>query len=159
MAGNRTMTSIRHEIWVDAPVEAVYRLLGTAQGISSWWDQQTERRTEAGLIWEHSPGPEHGTVQMLVTRREPNRMLQWKCISEHKPSTPASAWTGTVVTFMLADRSASKVASAAWAQSIPVQTVLFFTHEGWDEASPYLGFCNTAWAEVLQMLAKKAQGT
>ena len=100
MAGNRTMTSIRHEIWIAAPVEAVYKLLGTAQGISSWWDQQTERRTEAGLIWEHSPGPEHGTVQMLVTRREPDRMLQWKCISRHKPSTPASAWTGTVITFV-----------------------------------------------------------
>jgi uncharacterized protein YndB with AHSA1/START domain len=152
------MASIKHELWIDAPADKVYKLLGTAEGISSWWDQQTERQTADGLIWEHSPGPEHGTVQFLVTRREANRTLQWKCVSHHDASTPASAWTGTVITFTLADRAASKVASAKWAEPIPVRTVLFFSHEGWDEQSPYLGFCNTAWAEVLQKLASTAQG-
>ena len=93
---------------------------------------------------------------MLVTRREPDRLLQWKCISRHDASTPASAWTGTVITFSLAGRAASKAASAKWAAAVPVQTVLLFTHEGWDETSPFLGFCNTAWAEVLQKLAATA---
>lgn len=152
------MASIKHELWIDAAADAVYALLGTAGGVSSWWDQQTERQTDDGLIWEHSPGPEHGTVQFLVTRRDLNRTVQWKCVSQHGPSTPASAWTGTVITFTLADRAASKVASAQWAASIPLQTVLFFSHDGWDEQSPYLGFCNTAWAEVLQKLASRAQG-
>jgi hypothetical protein len=30
--------------------------------------------------------------------------------------------------------------------------VLEFRHSGWDEDSPFLGFCNFAWGAVLMML-------
>jgi uncharacterized protein YndB with AHSA1/START domain len=150
------MATIKHEVWINAPIAKVYELLATPEGMSSWWDKQTEVHTSEGLVWEHSPGPEHGTVRMLVENRVQGRLLRWKCISHHAEDVPASAWTGTTMTFALGERASSAVASENWAREIPLQTVLSFTHEGWDEASRYLPFCNTAWAGVLMQLAEKA---
>jgi uncharacterized protein YndB with AHSA1/START domain len=150
------MATIRHEVWIDAPVERVYALLASADQMSSWWDRQTEVHTSEGIVWEHSPGPEHGTVRMLVEQRVPNKLFRWKCISRHSGNTPASAWHGTTMTFALGDRSSSAAASESWARDIPLQTVVSFAHEGWDESSRYFGFCSTAWAQVLQQLAAKA---
>jgi uncharacterized protein YndB with AHSA1/START domain len=150
------MSTIEHEVWIDAPMADVYALLATPEGMSSWWDRQTQRHTEEGEIWEHTPGPEHGTVRMLILEKVPNRLFKWQCVSTHDAETPGSAWTGTTMTFRLGDRASSAVASATWAREVPVQTVLSFTHEGWDASSRYLPFCNTAWAAVLQQLADKA---
>jgi hypothetical protein len=113
-------------------------------------------RTSEGLVWEHTPGPEHGTVRMLVQERVPDRLLRWKCISRHAEDVPASAWTGTTMTFALGERASSHVATEKWAREMPLQTVLSFAHEGWDESSRYLPFCNTGWAGVLMQLAEKA---
>jgi uncharacterized protein YndB with AHSA1/START domain len=154
------MAEIRHELWIDAPVEKVYQLLATPDGMSSWWDKQTEVQTKEGLVWEHSPGPEHGTVRMQVLERVPDKLFKWKCISRHAANVPASAWFGTTMRFMLGDRASSAVASEKWAREVPLRTVLSFVHEGWDDGSRYFAFCNTAWAEVLQRLAAKAaEGT
>jgi uncharacterized protein YndB with AHSA1/START domain len=150
------MTAIQHEIWIDAPVSVVYDLIATPEGMSSWWDQQRQVQTDEGEVWEHTPGPEHGTVRMLLLDRTPHRRFSWRCISAHAPDVPASAWTGTVMTFALGDRRTSSVASEPWAQRAAIQTVLAFSHEGWDPNSRYLAFCNTAWAGVLQQLADKA---
>jgi hypothetical protein len=94
---------------------------------------------------------------MLILERIPNRLFKWKCISRHSENTPGSAWTGTTMSFALGDRASSVVASQKWAREIPLQTVLSFAHEGWDENSRFFAFCNTAWAAVLQMLADKAK--
>ncbi|WP_225784719.1 SRPBCC domain-containing protein [Xenophilus sp. Marseille-Q4582] len=147
------MAAIRHELWIDAPVEQVWALLGSAEGVSCWWDHQSERETPEGTVWEHTPGPAHGTVRMRVVAREPNTLLQWTCISTHDAATPASEWTGTTISFRLGPRESSPAARADWARRIPVQTVLSFTHEGWPQGSRFLAFCTTAWAGVLQKLA------
>jgi uncharacterized protein YndB with AHSA1/START domain len=152
------MATIRHEIWIDASISTVYRLLSTPDGMSSWWDQQTPLQTEQGEVWEHTPGPEHGTVRMLIVQRERNRLFKWKCVSSHQPDVPASAWTGTTMTFELGGRTSSPVAQERWAKKFPLKTVLRFSHDGWNESSIYLPFCNTAWATVLQQLSEKASG-
>lgn len=146
------MAVIRHEVWIDAPRERVYECLGSAQGVSRWWDTQIERQTPQGTVWEHSPGPAHGVVQMLVLAQQPGELLQWRCISTHDAATPASEWTGTTISFRLGDRGSSAAAGSNWARQIPVQTVLSFSHEGWAENARFFAFCNTAWGTVLQQL-------
>jgi uncharacterized protein YndB with AHSA1/START domain len=131
------MAAIKHELWIDAPVEKVYPLLATPDGMSSWWDRQTEVQTDDGPVWEHSP-------RMLVTARIPNELFKWKCISRHAANVPASSWSGTSMSFAFADRASSAVASEKWAREVPVQTVLSFEHEGWDETSRYFAFCAAA---------------
>lgn len=151
------MNKILHEIWIDAPIASVYELIGTVEGVSKWWDKQTEVHTEDGLVWEHSAGPEHGTVQLLVVDRVEDKLVRCRCISNHKSNVPGSAWTGTEINFELSSRDNSDVASQKWAESFPVKTVLQFSHSGWSDDSPYYAFCNFGWAEVLGNLIKAAE--
>ena len=150
------MASIRHEVWIDAPPERVFELLSSAEGISTWWDQQTRKETTEGVVLEHSPGPEHGVVRFLVLESEAPGLVRWRCISSHPDNVPASEWTDTEIAFYLGDRSSSQVAMDKWAIQIPIQTVLRLEHSGWDENAKYLPFCNYAWAEVLTKLSRKA---
>ena len=151
------MASIEQEVWIDAPPERVFDLLRSAAGISTWWDKQTKKDTPDGVVFEHSPGPEHGVVQFLVLESSAN-LIRWKCISSHAENVPASEWTGTEITFHIGNRSSSSVATETWAANLPVQTVLRLNHSGWREGARYLPFCNFAWAGVLTNLAKKAAG-
>lgn len=150
------MPHILHEIWIDAPRAAIYPLLSTAEGVSQWWDRQTEVREGGAVFWEHSPGPEHGTVRMRVVERVDGRRIVWDCVSQHPPSTPAAEWTGTRLTFELFDRGEVDTASQAWARSIPAQSVLRFTHADWATEDGYFAFCNSAWGSVLSALAERA---
>lgn len=149
------MASIEQEIWIDAAPDRVFELLSTAEAISTWWDQQTKKETPDGVVFEHSPGPEHGVVQFLVLESAPH-LIKWKCISSHAENVPASEWIGTEIAFHIGNRGSSSVATEKWAANIPVQTVLTLKHSGWREGARYMAFCNFAWARVLTNLANKA---
>ncbi len=150
------MSSIKHEVWIDAPQKQVYELLSSAEAIGTWWDEQTRKETLEGVVLEHSPGPEHGVVKFLVLANEPNSLVKWRCISEHPDNIPASEWTGTEIVFEIGSRDSSEVATDKWASEIPVQTVIKFEHSGWPSSSKYFAFCCKAWADVLSNLTQKA---
>ena len=135
------MTTIHHQLLIDAPVSRVYEFLATADGISKWWDKQTPRETARGLVLEHNPGPEHGIVELLVVERIPNTRVEWECISAHAASSPASAWTGTHFIFDLAERSVRV-------------TALDFRQTNYDERSAFFENNKNAWWQVLQNLKR-----
>src|SRR5258705_7447250 len=118
------MRTIQHQLLVNAPVARVYEAIATSDGISTWWDQQTARQTERGLVLEHNPGPEHGIVKLRVVELIPNQRVEWECISTHPPSSPASASTGTHFIFELARRGDRA-------------TALDFRQTGYDERSAF----------------------
>jgi len=149
------MATIKHEVWIDAPPRRVFELLDSAEAISSWWDQQTKRDTPDGIVFEHSPGPEHGIVQFLVLESTPN-LVRWRCISSHPQNVPASEWTGTEIVFRIGERAGSNAAMEQWAARFSVQTVLHLEHSGWPNDAKFLAFCNFAWAAVLTNLSTKA---
>ena len=149
------MASIEQEVWIDAPPGRVYELLRSAEAISTWWNKQTKKDTPDGVVFEHSPGPEHGVVRFLVLESTPH-LIRWKCISSHPENVPASEWSGTAIAFHIGDRSSSSVATEKWAANLPAQTVLRLDHSGWREGARYLAFCNFAWAGVLTNLSNKA---
>lgn len=97
---------------------------------------------------EHNPGPEHGILRMKVLDMSKPRRVEWKCISTHPKTSPASAWTGTHVVFEIARRSVPP-----WASRETEMTILTSRHSGWDENSEYFGFCNFAWGQALQKLS------
>ena len=68
------MRTIQHQLLIDAPVATVYDAIASADGISTWWDKQTPRQTERGLVLEHNPGPEHGIVKLRVVELIPNEL-------------------------------------------------------------------------------------
>jgi uncharacterized protein YndB with AHSA1/START domain len=134
------MKTIHHELLIDAPVARVYDAIATANGISTWWDPQTPKQTDRGLVLEHNPGPEHGIVQLLVVDRVPNTRIEWECVSTHPASSPASAWTGTHFIFELSGHGGT--------------TEVDFRQTGYDEGSAFFNANKDAWGEVLQNLKR-----
>src|SRR5262245_16809372 len=134
------MNTIQHELLINAPVARVYEAIATADGISTWWDTQTPRQTDRGLVLEHNPGPEHGIVQLLVVDRVPNSRIEWECVSMHPASSPASAWTGTHFIFELSRRDGT--------------TDVNFRQTGYNERSSFFNSNRDAWGQVLQNLKR-----
>ena len=137
------MTTIHHQVQIDAPVARVYESLARADEISKWWDKQTPRTTEGGVVLEHNPGPEHGIVQLRVVELIPNMRVEWECISTHPASSPASAWTGTHFIFDLTKHGDSG-------------TTLDFRQTNYDERSAFFENNKNAWLQVLQNLKRVA---
>src|SRR2546423_14914570 len=136
------MSTIHHQLQIAAPIPIVYGAIATADGISTWWDKQTPKQTERGMVLEHNPGPQHGIVQLRVVELVPDRRIEWECISTHPSSSPASAWTGTHFTFELA------------AGETPGTTRLDFRQTGYDERSELFAANRDAWAQVLENLKR-----
>jgi len=134
------MATLYHQVWITTSPEALYQAISTVDGIGSWRDKPTVVHTDAGLVLEFCPGPEHGTLRMQVLEAVEGKRVEWECISTHPQSSPASAWTGTHILFEISQKDAV--------------TVLDFRHSGWDEDSEYLGFCNFGWGMALQQLKK-----
>jgi uncharacterized protein YndB with AHSA1/START domain len=145
------MATLYHQVWIDAPVSTVYKALATAEGLGSWWAPHTSTETDAGVVLAHGAGSEHGEVRLQVLDATPDKRVEWGVISTHPARSPASAWTGTHITFELADRENPGHWLGISALG-PRLAVLEFRHHGWDEDSDYFGFCNFAWGETLLML-------
>ena len=135
------MATIQHRVLVHAPIGTVYEAIATANGISTWWDKQTPRHTDRGLVLEHNPGGEHGIVQPRVVQLIPERRIEWECISAHPATSPASAWTGTHFIFDLERRGAA-------------DTEIDFQQTGYDDRSPFLSGNRDAWGKVMQNLKR-----
>jgi uncharacterized protein YndB with AHSA1/START domain len=134
------MATIQHELLIDAPVARVYNAIAVPEGISTWWDKQTPRQTDRGLVLEHHPGAEHGTVQLRVVELVPHARIEWECISTHPASSPASAWTGTHFIFELTAGGE--------------QTRVDFRQTGYDEGSRFFASNRDAWRAVLENLKR-----
>jgi len=132
------MSTIHHQVSINASAARVYHAVATADGISTWWDKQTPIHTDGGLVFEHNPGPEHGAVQLRVVTSIPDKRVEFECISHHPPSSPASVWTGTHFVFELSQDGDT--------------TTLDFRQTGYDEQSPFFAANNAAWKDLLQHL-------
>src|ERR1044071_1589303 len=135
------MQGIQHDLSIAAPVRRVYDAIATADGISTWWDKQTEVHTDHGLVLEHSPGIQHGVVRLRVVDLVPDHRIEWECISTHPATSPASAWTGTHFIFELTGRGVHACA-------------LDFRQTGYDERSAFFTANTNAWAQVLENLKR-----
>lgn len=80
---------------------------------------------------------------MRVESSVPDKRVEWRCVSQHPPTSPASAWTGTVITFAI--------------QADGDNVILNFRHDGWNEDSQYYAFCNFQWGVSLQELKKESE--
>ena len=136
------MPGIHHQLSIDAPAATVYEAIATPERIGTWWDEQVVTQTDRGVVLEHNPGPAHGVVRLRVVERIPSRRIEWECISPHPTESPASAWTGTRFIFELTETGAGPARV----------TTVDFRHAGYDERSPFYGFNNFAWGQVLQSL-------
>jgi hypothetical protein len=143
-------------VWTTASPARLYEALATAEGLGSWWAPHTSVETDAGLVLAHTPGPEHGDVRMKVVDATPCKRVEWEIVSNHPKRSPASAWTGTRISFEISERDNP----GPWLgieSDRRRMTVLEFRHTGWDDRNEFFGFCNFAWGQVLAMLKQHCE--
>lgn len=144
------MATLVHQVLIDAEPSRVYEGLCNAEGLSKWWAPHASALTDDGVVLSHTPGEAHGDVRMLVKENTQER-IEWLVTSSHPSESPASSWTGTTIVFEITERPSPGHWMGMEGEDGSV-TVLDFRHGGWDENSPFFGFCNYAWGVTLDLL-------
>jgi uncharacterized protein YndB with AHSA1/START domain len=137
------MATLYHQVRIAASPRKLYEAISTERGIAAWWDEPVAVGSGTSQVLEFRPGPAHGVLRMKVLERREGRRVEWECTSTHPETSPASAWTGTHVAFEIREAEGG--------------AILDFRHSGWDEASPFLGFCNFGWGVALQKLKETCE--
>ena len=130
------MPDIKHMIQIAAEPRVVHPLCATAQGFSRWWaaDVKEDKATgnvELGFFNRSTVYGLH-PVQMSSPRD-----AHWLCQTGQE-------WTGTHLLFDLAEQKG--------------QTLLRFSHAGWQAETDYFVSCNTTWGELMFRLKAAAEG-
>ena len=92
--------------------------------------------SEPTRAWCWRTAREGMAMCMRVAELVPFKRVEWEIISTHPPESPASAWTGTRISFDLEERR-----SGHWMGmhngGMPM-CVVNFQHAGWDTRQPVL---------------------
>ncbi len=130
------MPDIKHMIQIAAKVGAVYPLVATSEGFSRWWAADvTEDKGKRDVLLGFF---NHSTVYGLhATELDDPLRAHWLCQS-------GKEWSGTRLLFDLIQQKD--------------QTVLRFTHAGWQAETDYMVSCTTTWGELMFRLKATAEG-
>ena len=124
------MPEIAHIVRIQAPIDAVFRAVGTAAAIGHWF---TEARAELDAVGEPLvlAFPE-GEIGFVVTERVENARVVWRCTSRD------DRWYDTEIAFELVpDGDATRVR---------------FDHRGWAAVTDFMRSCSMSWAYFLESL-------
>jgi hypothetical protein len=127
---------IRHLIPVSAQPSVLFPLVSSAQGFAQWWAEDSLPAASAGVVELGFFG--RATVFRLVPElNSPNTGAVWLCET-------GSEWQGTRIGFRL--------------EPVSSGTRVWFSHDGWREATEYFLSCNTTWGELMYRLKAAAEG-
>jgi hypothetical protein len=130
------MPDIKHSIQIEAAPLLVHPLVATAKGFSLWWaaDVTNDKNTGNVGLGFFNRATLYGLhpIQIVAPRQ-----AHWLCES-------GKEWSGTRLLFDLAEQKG--------------QTLLRFTHAGWQAETDYFIACNTTWGELMFRLKAAAEG-
>jgi uncharacterized protein YndB with AHSA1/START domain len=123
------MPDIRNRVGINAPITEVYEAFATREGLAGWWTRDTHGDDHVGGKLEFRfGGPDRMTTMEVAELTPPTRVV-WHCIQG------PDEWVGTTITFEL--------------RADDDETVVLFTHAGWQEPVEFMHHCTTAWAYFL----------
>jgi uncharacterized protein YndB with AHSA1/START domain len=123
------MPDIRHRVGIKAPIGEVYDAIATRDGVARWWTRDVEGESRPGGSLAFGFGSPEPSAVMEVTELVPSTRASWQCING------PDDWVDTTVTFELnADGE---------------ETVVMFTHAGWQAPVDFMHHCSTKWAYFL----------
>lgn len=125
------MVDILHRVGVVAPLDDVYRVVATPEGIAGWWTTDTTGNSEVGGQLTFRFG-DVGGFEMEVLELEPSGHVRWQV------TDGPEEWVGTEIDWRLDQRNE--------------YTVVQFKHEGWQEPVEFMHHCSTKWATFLMSL-------
>lgn len=148
------MSTIRHEVWINADTKAVFDALTTQPGLDSWWGKALGGEPKVGHVIEFDHG--HGDLlKMRITELDANRRVVWKCISDFTdPGYPGSEWLGHELRFDLepaaCDPLSERLLGILFGTDAGEEvTILRFEQRGWASEDRWSAFCNSAWGATL----------
>ncbi len=129
------MPDIRHRVVVSAPPDHVYEAVATPAGISEWWTRDGVRgESKKGSRLEFFFGQPEPAAVMEITGLRTDEQVSWSCVGG------ADEWIGTALTFELTRQGD--------------ETVVLFTHAGWQNPSEFMAHCSARWAYFLLSLKR-----
>jgi uncharacterized protein YndB with AHSA1/START domain len=155
------MTTIHHEVWINAGRDAVFDALTARERLDAWWGKAISAEPRVGHVIEF----DHGLgdlLRMRIVDLVPGERLVWKCVTDFlDPGNPASDWLGTRLTFDLRTVRGEDVGQLlAPLVTGEEMTVLDFRHSDWPSDARWSAFCNCAWGVTLESgLKAHCEGT
>jgi len=133
------MADILHCITIKAPVETVFDIIATDEGVGSWWTDDSTSAAGVGEVSEYRFMNGELVFRMLIDAYEPGRRLAWSFQGDYE------AWDGTTITWMLDATDEDG-------------TVLNLEHSGWPTTEGEFRQCNTSWGSLLHTIRDYAEG-
>jgi uncharacterized protein YndB with AHSA1/START domain len=124
------MADIRHNLVIKVPPPKVYGAVTTQEGIESWWCKHTTAKPELGFVNIFVFGQDR--IEAEVTELIPGKKAAWTCLRS------VEEWKGTTISFDLEEKNGN--------------TLLRFTHGGWNTATDFFASCSYDWALFLKSL-------
>ena len=131
------MHDIVHELTIEAPPEAVFTAITTADGLASWWTTDTKGDPSPGGTLTFTFGSPERSASFEVLDVTPD-LVSWR------GTAGPDEWIGTTFAFHLGREDD--------------ETVLQFVNDGWREPVPFIGHCSTKWATFFVGLKALLEG-
>jgi uncharacterized protein YndB with AHSA1/START domain len=127
------MPDIVHDFPIAAPIERVFDVLCSPEGLDAWWTKESEGTPGPGNEYRFFFSPEYDWAGVMRRYERPT-LVEWQL-------TRADAdWTGTRVGFGLASQGSS--------------TQVQFYHAGWPAANAHYRTSCYCWAMYLRILKR-----
>ncbi len=125
------MALIYHQFTIKASRPRIYEILTTQEGAALWFGPDSVFKPQVGFVNEFGI-PNQGRYKMKVIHLQPGFSVEWKCVNQHDD------WTGTQLSFHLADKNGS--------------TCVDFKQSGFVTESEAYAAANFQWALLLALL-------
>ncbi len=125
------MIEIHHQLYIAAPCSKVFVAISSQIGLSKWWGDTKDIRTDFGALLPFSLA--NGTIQILkIIDVKLAEQLVWECVEG------SSEWLGTNIMFQLKKKDSG--------------CVLCFKHIGWVGSNEAYASANYLWSRRLSYL-------
>jgi len=127
------MVEIKNTFTYSVPPEKVYAALTEQEQFKQWWTPDAVAKAQVGTQARFEFNPYGDFCVMKITALEPNKVVEWQCVSGKMMGT--EEWVGTTITFTLTPSSEG--------------TTLTFSHSGWKDTTECFEKCTQGWAHFL----------
>jgi len=132
------MSQMKHQVRIQASLEAVYRALTTEEGLRAWWIGDSVAEPRVGAVAEFRYGDNGPLLRMRISELVPESRVVWECLGEDEE------WKGTRIVWQL------KAAEGA--------TDVVLNHTDWVSNEGSFGTCNAIWGSSLYRLKGFTEG-
>lgn len=129
------MPDIRLSVQIDASAAEVYPLISSGSGFAKWWAEDVSQGSNGAVDLGFF---KRGIVYSVkVAKQNAPSQVQWACLN-------GKEWEGTKLLFQLSESKG--------------QTLLTFTHAGWEKETDYFVSCSTTWGALMFRIKAAAEG-